>query len=120
MSVNVLSAAKELGKCSNWTLSNLEMQKMLYIAHMFFMGTRDGNLLLNGYFEAWDLGPVHPDLYREAKIYGSRPVRNIFHASNDVDDEIKEYLNYSYDFFISIFRIKISCNNSLERWRMEQ
>ncbi len=97
MSISVLSAAKQMGNFSDWTLSNLKMQKMLYLSHMFFMGAHDGEPLLNGYFEAWDLGPVHPELYQEAKIYGARPVGNIFHKAKDVDSEMQKYLEYSFD-----------------------
>ena len=98
MSVNILSAAKRMGQHSNWTLSNLKMQKILYLAHMFYMGEHSGEPLVSGYFEAWDLGPVHPGLYHEVKIYGAKPVRNIFHRISDViDDDIVKYLDYSVD-----------------------
>jgi uncharacterized phage-associated protein len=53
------------------------MQKILYLAHMFELG-RTGNPLVHGSFEAWDYGPVHPELYHRAKIFGSDPVENIF------------------------------------------
>lgn len=78
MAISVLSAAKRLGSQSGWTLSNLEMQKILYLAHMFHLGRTGGKPLVIGNFEAWDYGPVHPDLYHHAKIFGSDPVKNIF------------------------------------------
>lgn len=78
MAISVLSAAKRLGKKSNWSLSNLEMQKILYLAHMFFMGRNNGEPLIRGNFEAWDYGPVHPDLYHRVKIFGSDDVQDIF------------------------------------------
>ena len=71
MSVSVLSAAKRLGEKSGWDLSNLEMQKMCYFAHMYYMGTHDGDPLVSGQFEAWAFGPVHPELYRVAKRFGA-------------------------------------------------
>lgn len=77
MTVSVLSAARRLGQRSGWTLSNLEMQKILYLAHMFHLG-RTGEPLVFGNFEAWDYGPVHPDLYHRAKMFGSDPVEDIF------------------------------------------
>lgn len=78
MSVSVLSAAKHIAQRSGWSLSNLELQKIIYLAHMFFLG-RTGQPLVNGSFEAWDYGPVHPDLYRRARIFGSDKVQDIFH-----------------------------------------
>lgn len=86
MTISVLSAAKRIGKKSDWTLSNLELQKIIYISHMFHMGENDGAPLVSGQFEAWDYGPVHPDLYRVAKVFGSDPVQNIFHTLPDVGE----------------------------------
>lgn len=83
MTVSVLSAAKRLAGRSGWTLSNLELQKILYLAHMFYLGRTNGEPLVFGNFEAWDYGPVHPDLYRRAKIFGSDPVHNIFHEVDE-------------------------------------
>ncbi len=86
MTVSVLSAAKYLAMRSDWVLSNLELQKILYLAHMFFMGRHDGEPLVIGSFEAWDYGPVHPDLYHKAKIFGSDGVGNIFHSISDLPE----------------------------------
>ena len=85
MPVSVLQAAKYMGKLSNWSLSNLEMQKLLYIAHMFHLGDHN-NPLVHGNFEAWDLGPVHPVLYHQAKVFGARPVENIFRSVSSLKD----------------------------------
>lgn len=85
MTVSVLAAAKRLGERSGWTLSNLKLQKLLYLAHMFHLGTAR-KPLVSGHFEAWDYGPVHPELYHKAKIFGSAPVENIFHSVPDMED----------------------------------
>lgn len=68
--ITVFSAAKRLGEKSGWTLSNLQMQKLIYIAHMYYMGRCDDPLII-GHFEAWDYGPVHPLLYHRLKTYGA-------------------------------------------------
>ena len=73
MTVSVLSAAKRLGETSGWTLTNLHMQKMCYIAHMFHLGNED-RPLVDGNFEAWEYGPVHPVLYNKLKRFGPNPV----------------------------------------------
>ncbi len=78
MTIPVLSAAERLARRSEWSLSNLELQKILYLAHMFHLG-RTGASLVAGDFEAWDYGPVHPTLYHRVKVFGSGPVKNIFH-----------------------------------------
>ena len=86
MAISVLSAAKFIGQSSGWSMWNLHMQKLLYIAHMFHLGQHDGEPLLEGHFEAWDYGPVHPVLYRKAKVFGADPVRNIFRSFPEVKD----------------------------------
>ena len=87
MAVNVLSAAKIICDHSSWSITNLRLQKILYIAHMFYLGNHDGDALVHGNFEAWDLGPVHPTLYHKVKIYGAGPIGNIFRRVDDVEDE---------------------------------
>lgn len=84
MAIPVLAAAKRLGEQSGWSLSNLEMQKLLYLAHMYCLGGRN-RPLVDGYFEAWDYGPVHPVLYHRVKIFGKSPVENVFHAISDLN-----------------------------------
>ena len=86
MTVSILSAAKRLGEKSDWMLSNLVMQKLAYIAHMFHLGG-EGEALVQGQFEAWDLGPVHPKLYHTVKGFGSRPVGEILFRSTPTMDE---------------------------------
>lgn len=86
MTIPVLSAAKRLAKRSGWSLSNLELQKLLYLSHMFYLGRTGGEPLVPGYFEAWDYGPVHPNLYHRVKVFGADPVGNVFHANPEPSD----------------------------------
>ena len=67
--VSILSVAKRLGELSGWTLTNLQLQRIAYIGHMYCLG-EDGFPLVEGTFEACDVGPTHPTLYRELKKYG--------------------------------------------------
>lgn len=83
MTVPVFVAAKRMCEHSGWSLTHLELQKLLYIAHMFHLGQADAPLI-SGHFEAWDYGPVHPSLYHIAKIFGSSPVGNVFHSIGDL------------------------------------
>jgi uncharacterized phage-associated protein len=83
MTVDVLAAAKHMAKRSGWTLSNLQLQKLIYLAHMFHLG-RAGEPLVHGSFEAWDYGPVHTQLYHVAKVFGSGPVQDVFGYVEDI------------------------------------
>lgn len=85
MAISVLSAAKHMGGFSRWTLTHLELQKLLYLSHMMYLGTYK-KPLVKGSFEAWAYGPVHPVLYHKAKIFGSDPVEDIiFYDCPDIE-----------------------------------
>ncbi|MCY4307365.1 MAG: DUF4065 domain-containing protein [Rhodobacteraceae bacterium] len=86
--VSVLSVAKRMGEESEWKLTNLALQKLSYIAHMICLGRHDIPLV-HGEFQAWDLGPVHPQLYRVANQFGSRYVQqNVFQNVPNINDNI--------------------------------
>lgn len=87
MAVPVFDAAKYLCSVSGWKLSNLELQKISYIAQMLFMGAHDGARLIETDYEAWDYGPVSPELYHKVKSFGANPVPDIFLWAKPVEDE---------------------------------
>lgn len=90
MAVSALSAAKELARLSNWSLTNLQLQKILYLAHMVYMYQNEGAPLIVEGFQAWDYGPVQPSVYHRAKIYGAAPVGSIFLDVSNIDGDSKE------------------------------
>lgn len=83
MTVRVNDAAQYLCALSGWKLSNLQLQKMLYIADMNFVGQGYGRLVDED-FEAWDYGPVLPTLYHKCKAFGSKPVPQVFWGAADI------------------------------------
>ena len=76
MAVPVLHAAKFVAELTGWTSTNLELQKTLYFAHMYHLGVH-GRPLVQGDFEAWGMGPVHPTLYRHVKHFASGSITEI-------------------------------------------
>jgi len=80
MAIHPLTAARRVCERGNWQVSNLALQKLLYLAHMVHMG-RTGERLINGSFEAWDYGPVEPSVYHKVKVFGDRPIQNIFYSA---------------------------------------
>ena len=57
---------------SNWTLTNLELQRMLYISNMLYLG-KYNKPLVKGSFQARIYGPVHVQLYERVRQYGLSP-----------------------------------------------
>jgi uncharacterized phage-associated protein len=66
--MSVFAAAGTLGELSQWRLTNLEYQKILWVAHVLHLG-RSGHRLFSDSFEAWDYGPVVPALYHAVKTH---------------------------------------------------
>jgi len=83
---SVFAAAKYLAQYSNWSLSNLEIQKLLYIADMVYLA-KNKKPLLDRYFKASMYGPIIPILYHKLKIFGTDPVENIFRQYFDLSNE---------------------------------
>lgn len=90
MAVSALSAARTVCELSGWTVTNLELQKILYIAQMIHLGETHRPLIHEN-FEAWEYGPVVPEVYRQVRGFGNGPVRNVFHWVNGVPENTSEY-----------------------------
>jgi len=84
MTISAFSAARKLCELSNWQISNLKLQKILYFAHMVYMGKNNGAPLIYENFEAWDYGPVVPILYHEAKGYGAESIKMGFRNAEGI------------------------------------
>ncbi|GBR56461.1 hypothetical protein GCM10007872_20200 [Gluconobacter sphaericus NBRC 12467] len=69
--------ARAMCEARDWGISNLALQKSIYIADMVHMG-RHGTPITSEKFEAWDYGPVLPSVYGRARIFGNSPVEDIF------------------------------------------
>ncbi|MGK8836188.1 Panacea domain-containing protein [Achromobacter xylosoxidans] len=90
MSVTALEAAKYACAASGWTLTNLQLQKILYIAHMLHLGRHGKPLIRGEEFEAWDYGPVLPSVYHHVSSFGAGRIKNVFHSIDDLDRHLDE------------------------------
>ena len=81
--------AKTLCSLSDWKMTNLSLQKLLYLAHMYYLGTYQ-QPLIDGHFEAWNFGPVEPELYHKVKAYGNGPIVDVFPCPS-LDSTSDEY-----------------------------
>ncbi len=74
-----LMAAKTVASLCNFNVTNLKLQKLLYLAHMMYLGA-SGKRLIDGHFEAWNLGPVEPEIYHLLKAYGNSKIQDVFRS----------------------------------------
>ena len=100
MSVDVLRAARFIAVRAGWSRTNLELQKLIYIAQMIHVGM-NGSALVKGDFEAWELGPVHPTLYHHVKKFGAAPVARIQCSDEPIEGTERSLLETTYDALVS-------------------
>lgn len=96
MTITSLEAAKQMCELSNWALTHLQLQKLLYLAHMVHLG-RTGEPLVDEAFEAWTYGPVVRSLYFQLKVFRDRPIQNVFYEiPSECDKEEIEFITNKY------------------------
>jgi uncharacterized phage-associated protein len=102
--VRLDTASKYICEKSGWRLSNLPLQKILYLAQVEYAGKFEGNRLVDTAFEAWDYGPVSPDLYHKVKMFGSEPVRDVFYDALRLREgsQRKQVLDDVCDKYLSV------------------
>lgn len=69
----VLDVARYIINYSNekdYGVSNLKLQKLLYLVQAYFLLNRNG-VCFKEEIQAWDFGPVVPEAYHEFKRFGS-------------------------------------------------
>src|SRR5258706_1711537 len=69
----VANAILDVAERESLMLSNLALNKIVYFAHAWFLALRR-RPLVDSFFEAWQFGPVHPQIYRQMKKFGDRPI----------------------------------------------
>jgi len=96
-SYSALSVAKFYADKSDWSLSNLQLQKMTYLSQLVWFKSHD-EPLIDSSFEAWDYGPVVPSMYHKLKCFGSRPVKNVFRSVKTIDNnDVVKFLNKGFE-----------------------
>lgn len=70
----IANAILDVAESDGLTLSNLPLNKIIYFAHAWYLA-QYGVPLVDSPFEAWQHGPVHPQIYRQLKSYGDKPIK---------------------------------------------
>ena len=66
----ILDIASEKGK----SLTMMQLQKLVYIAHGWWLTFSNGNPLTSDTPQAWQYGPVYQSVYNAFRGSGSRPI----------------------------------------------
>ncbi|MBO7344554.1 MAG: DUF4065 domain-containing protein [Clostridia bacterium] len=78
---NVLEVSRYIinyGHTKSYNISNLKLQKLLYFVQALFLISNDNNEpCFEEDIEAWDFGPVVPEVYHEYKMFGSLNIPKI-------------------------------------------
>lgn len=87
-SVEVAWKMLQIAQAKGVNLSNLQLQKLVYIAHGYLLGWKNKPLISEP-IEAWNYGPVVSPIYHEFKSYrdGKIPVSSEVKTELDSDDE---------------------------------
>ena len=62
------------GEDENIDISPMKILKLVYVAHGWYLAMA-GEPLIEDKVEAWEYGPVIPELYFEFRHYGSKPIQ---------------------------------------------
>ena len=73
MSYDALAVANYLVTHADPPLTNMALQKILYFAEGRYLAEH-GEPLFENSIEAWEYGPVVPDVYHAFKNFGSKPI----------------------------------------------
>lgn len=94
--VIVYSESKDCG------ISNLKLQKILYLIQSYFL-IQTKNPCFSEDIEAWDFGPVIPDVYRKYKQFGSTDIqvrcRNLKEIEKGFEKEDRKRIEEVVDRF---------------------
>lgn len=113
--------------CKNhgYTISNLKLQKILYFVQAEFLVSAGAPCFYQD-IEAWDFGPVIPEVYHEFKIYGSSGIpksegnnSNILILNRDkkmINEIVDECANYSASYLVEITHNQDPWNDAYERY----
>ena len=109
---NVLDVARYIINYSNekcYGVSNLRLQKLLYFVQAYYLAfTEKHEPCFDAAIEAWDFGPVVPEVYREFKRYGSGNIPSV-----------ESYLAFPENEMWAVKRVKFNpdviCQDDRER-----
>ncbi len=88
----------QLANVDGKTFTQMQLQKLTYIAHGFKLAATAGQPMVSDEVNAWKFGPVFPELYHALKYYGGGGVPAFLPAEkiSDLDDSIIQAVYHTY------------------------
>lgn len=86
-SITVANEFIELSKKNGNLLTNMQIQKLVYFAHIIYAVRNDGDRLIDEDWFAWTFGPVEKRLYESLRAYGRSPVSEKIPFKKEIVDE---------------------------------
>lgn len=99
MSYKVMDIARfVINYCNQngYEISNLKLQKLLYFIQADYLSEGDDHYCFAEDIQAWNFGPVVPEVYHEFKMYGCGNIPMITNYS-EIDFENWEFTRKQYD-----------------------
>lgn len=81
----------ELAKERKGRITNMQLQKLVYIAHGCRLAI-EGKSLVSDPVEAWPFGPVFPELYSKLRKFGKEPIRAVVGEKLTELDSVSEFI----------------------------
>ncbi|WP_300526944.1 type II toxin-antitoxin system antitoxin SocA domain-containing protein [Maricaulis sp.] len=103
----------ELAKLEGRSLTPLELIKLTYLAHGWSLGLRDEPLVADS-AEAWQYGPVFPDLYHALKKYRASSVTEVPAApieellDGELSDDDKDLIGSVFEAYKGLSGVQLS------------
>lgn len=109
-SVTVANRILDLAEVNGDSLTPMQLLKLVYIAHGWMLGL-NGRPLIRDKVEAWQYGPVIPDLYQKVRKYRGNPITDKisnFFSNEVLDDTENDIIGQVYDVYGEMSGMKLS------------
>lgn len=137
---NVIDVAKYIiwfCKQKEYSISNLKLQKLLYFVQAQFLISIN-QAVFNEEIEAWDFGPVVPEVYQYFKIWGSAEIpgflaynareKILLRDQRIMNEILQECAQYSASFLVEVTHnqtpwqeaYESRCNNVITKERIRE
>ena len=94
---SIFRAANFIIDASENTVTNLQLQKLLYFVYGSWLALKDDVFSIE-YPEAWVYGPVFPDVYFKYKKFGADEITRKL-TDNELNDNEEEVITEVYDIW---------------------